>query len=186
VFTLPLMVYLCLAIAVISPGNPFFAQVREGKHGRKIRVLKLRTMYRDAEARLKQHLGADPALQAEWQRFFKLRHDPRILPYVGSFLRKSSLDEVPQLFNVLRGDMSLVGPRPPLEYEVAAYGDWHRRRLLSTPGMTGLWQVVGRSRVSFDEMVFEDVMYAYNQSLLTDAGILLRTIPVVHTARGAA
>jgi len=81
--------------------------------------------------------------------------------------------------------MSLVGPRPPLEYEVAAYHDWHRRRLLATPGITGLWQVMGRSRVSFDEMVFEDIMYAHNRSLLTDAGIMLRTIPVVLTARGA-
>jgi lipopolysaccharide/colanic/teichoic acid biosynthesis glycosyltransferase len=115
----------------------------------------------------------------------KLADDPRVTR-VGSYLRKFSLDELPQLFNVLKGDMSLVGPRPPLEYEVTAYRDWHRRRLLVTPGMTGLWQVMGRSRVSFDEMVFEDVMYSYNQSLLTDAGIMLRTIPVVLTARGAA
>ena len=104
----------------------------------------------------------------EWGRpVYKLAEDERVTR-VGRFLRKYSLDELPQFWNVLRGDMSMVGPRPALEYEVAAYKPWHRQRLEVTPGVTGLWQVAGRSRVGFDEMVFQDIIYGYNQSLLTD------------------
>jgi lipopolysaccharide/colanic/teichoic acid biosynthesis glycosyltransferase len=101
-------------------------------------------------------------------------------------LRKYSLDELPQLWNILRGDMSVVGPRPALDYEIDAYKDWHLLRLQVTPGLTGLWQVAGRSRVDFDEMVFQDVMYTFNQSLFTDIGICLRTVPVVLQGKGAA
>jgi Undecaprenyl-phosphate galactose phosphotransferase WbaP len=186
VFTLPLVLYLSLAIVAISPGNPFFAQTREGKAGRKIRVLKLRTMYRDAEARLKQHLEADPALQAEWQRFFKLRHDPRILPYVGSFLRKSSLDEVPQLFNVLKGDMSLVGPRPFPDYHLAKFNlSFRELRRSVPPGLTGLWQVSARSDGDLVAQEALDSRYIRNWSLWLDLHILSRTVIVVLAARGA-
>jgi lipopolysaccharide/colanic/teichoic acid biosynthesis glycosyltransferase len=109
---------------------------------------------------------------------FKMTKDPRITP-LGAFLRKSSMDELPQLFNVLKGDMSLVGPRPPIEYEVDYYKDWHTQRLQAKPGITGLWQVNGRSRVSFDEMVMLDIKYIEYWSFMLDIKILLRTVPVV-------
>ena len=111
--------------------------------------------------------------------------DERVTP-VGRFLRRYSLDELPQLWNVLRGDMSLVGPRPPLPYEVDAYSEWHRTRLQALPGVSGLWQVGGRSRVTFDEMVFQDLLYATDQSLLLDLAICLRTVPAIINGRGAA
>ena len=105
---------------------------------------------------------------------------------VGRFIRSYSLDELPQFWNVLKGDMSMVGPRPALPYEVEAYKPWHRGRLEVTPGVSGLWQVAGRSRVEFDDMVFQDVVYGYNQSLFTDINICLRTVPAVLTGTGAA
>ena len=122
----------------------------------------------------------------EWGRpVFKIAEDDRVTR-VGRFLRKYSLDELPQFWNVLRGDMSIVGPRPALEYEVEAYHDWHRRRLELVPGVSGLWQVAGRSRVGFDDMVFQDVIYGYNQGLLTDVNLCLRTLPAMLIGRGAA
>jgi len=190
----PVFAVLALLVKLSSPGPVFFRQRRIGLNGEPFDLFKFRSMRHGNDAQehreaLNGFIQGDhealTCIDEDGREVLKLADDPRITR-TGAFLRKFSLDELPQLFNVLKGDMSLVGPRPPLEYEVEAYHDWHRRRLLSTPGMTGLWQVVGRSRVSFDEMVFEDVMYAYNQSLLTDAGILLRTIPVVLTARGAA
>ena len=132
--------------------------------------------------------GADDLEQRtdQWGRpVLKLADDERVTR-AGRVLRKWSLDELPQLWNVLKGDMSIVGPRPALEYEVAAYKPWHRRRLEMQPGVSGLWQIAGRSRVGFDEMVFQDIIYGYNQSLLTDVAICLRTVPAVLTARGAA
>jgi Undecaprenyl-phosphate galactose phosphotransferase WbaP len=186
VFTLPLMLYLCLAIVAISPGSPFFAQTREGKFGRDIRVLKLRTMYRDAEARLAQHLESNPTLKAEWQRFFKLKRDPRILPGVGTFLRKSSLDEVPQLINVLKGEMSLVGPRPFPDYHLAKFNLAFRELRRSVPpGLTGLWQVSTRSDGDLAVQEATDSHYIRNWSLWLDFHILSRTVLVVLAARGA-
>jgi exopolysaccharide biosynthesis polyprenyl glycosylphosphotransferase len=190
----PVFLVLAIVVKLSSPGPVFFRQRRVGLDGEPFGFIKFRSMRHGNDP--SEHVEAlNEFIQGEREALvctdedglevLKLADDPRITR-VGSYLRKFSLDELPQLFNVLRGDMSLVGPRPPLDYEVTAYKDWHRRRLLVTPGMTGLWQVMGRSRVSFDEMVFEDVMYSYNQSLLTDAGIMLRTIPVVLTARGAA
>jgi exopolysaccharide biosynthesis polyprenyl glycosylphosphotransferase len=190
----PVFAALTLLVKLSSPGPVFFRQRRIGLNGEPFDFFKFRSMRHGNDPREHREAlngfiqGDHEALvctDEDGREVLKLADDPRVTR-IGAFLRKFSLDELPQLFNVLKGDMSLVGPRPPLEYEVEAYRDWHRRRLLATPGMTGLWQVMGRSRVSFDEMVFEDVMYAYNQSLLTDAGIILRTIPVVLTARGAA
>jgi len=189
----PLLLVLALLVKLSSPGPVLFRQRRIGRDGEPFDFLKFRTMRAGNDPM--EHVKATRAFIAgehevlvhrddDGREVLKLTDDPRITR-VGAYLRKYSVDELPQLFNVLKGDMSLVGPRPPLEYEVAAYHDWHRRRLLATPGITGLWQVMGRSRVSFDEMVFEDIMYAHNRSLLTDAGIMLRTIPVVLTARGA-
>ena len=190
----PVFLVLALLVKLSSPGPVFFRQHRIGLNGEPFDFFKFRSMRHGNDPREHREAlngfiqGEHEALvcsDEDGREILKLADDPRVTR-VGAVMRKFSLDELPQLFNVLKGDMSLVGPRPPLDYEVAAYRDWHHRRLLVTPGMTGLWQVMGRSRVSFDEMVFEDIMYAYNESLLTDAGIILRTIPVVLTARGAA
>jgi len=128
--------------------------------------------------------GCDQGDQEEHCKVLKMTDDDRVTR-VGRFLRRYSLDELPQLWNVLRGDMSLVGPRPPLPYEVDAYTDWHRQRLQALPGISGLWQVGGRSRVTFDEMVFQDLFYATNQSPLLDLAICLRTVPAIINGRGA-
>ncbi len=188
----PLFAAIALAVKLDSPGPVFFRQERVGLRGRPFRFLKFRSMrdgndpavHREYVARLING-GEAAATNDDGHEVYKLEDDGRVTR-VGRVLRKYSLDELPQLWNVLRGDMSVVGPRPALDYEVEAYKDWHRLRLQVTPGLTGLWQVAGRSRVGFDEMVFQDVMYTFNQSLLTDLGICVRTVPVVLQGKGAA
>jgi lipopolysaccharide/colanic/teichoic acid biosynthesis glycosyltransferase len=138
----------------------------------------------DAEARLAELLAADPAAREEWARDHKLRRDPRVTP-LGDFLRRSSLDELPQFFNVLRGDMSIVGPRPPLASEVKQYQLSHLRRLDVTPGVTGLWQVQARQDPSFDSYISLDVAYIESWSLWLDVKIILRTIGVVLAGTGS-
>jgi lipopolysaccharide/colanic/teichoic acid biosynthesis glycosyltransferase len=137
----PLLAFLGLLVYMVSPGKIFFSQVREGLNGRSFRMFKLRTMYPDAEARLEKYLHENPEKRGEWERCFKLQDDPRILPVIGKILRSCSLDELPQLFNVLRGDMSLVGPRPFPYYHLDFYPEQFRvfRRSVR-PGWTGLWQ----------------------------------------------
>jgi exopolysaccharide biosynthesis polyprenyl glycosylphosphotransferase len=177
---LPLAGLLALAIKRDSPGPAIFTQTRVGKGGTRFTVYKFRTMVIGAEARkaeLAQYNEADGPI-------FKMRNDPRLTRF-GRFLRRASLDELPQLWNVLRGEMSLVGPRPQLPDEVAQYEDWHFRRLEVTPGMTGIWQVLGRSDTSFDEMVRLDIYYAENWSPGMDLRILLETIPAVLSGKGA-
>lgn len=176
----PLSALLALLIRLDSPGPALFRQRRVGKHGREFTCYKFRTMVVDAEAR-RAELAA---LNEADGPLFKIRNDPRITR-VGQFLRRSSLDELPQLLNVLQGEMSLVGPRPGLPSEVAQYAPWHRRRLEVTPGLTGLWQVLGRSNTTFDEMVRLDIYYAENWSPWLDLRILLQTIPAVLFSRGA-
>lgn len=176
----PLMGLIALMIKLDSPGSVIFGQKRVGKGGKHFTCFKFRSMVADANARrefLRNLNEADGPL-------FKIRNDPR-LTRVGRWLRRFSLDELPQLYNVLRGDMSLVGPRPPLPEEVAQYQPWHLRRLGVMPGMTGLWQVSGRSRLPFDEMVLLDIYYAEHWSLALDLKILLRTIPKVIFGEGA-
>ncbi|GGM88044.1 exopolysaccharide biosynthesis polyprenyl glycosylphosphotransferase [Dactylosporangium sucinum] len=176
----PLLAGLALAVRVESRGPVLFRQVRVGKDGREFVIFKFRTMHVDAEARLAElrHLNeVDGAL-------FKLRNDPRVTR-VGRLLRKFSLDELPQLLNVLGGSMSLVGPRPPLPEEVAVYPDDARRRLAVRPGMTGLWQVSGRSDLSWDEAVRLDLQYVENWSLSLDLVIMLRTLSAVTRGAGA-
>ncbi len=177
----PLMALIALAIKVDSPNGPvLFRQVRVGKNGRHFYLYKFRSMIPEAET-LKPRLAdlneADGPL-------FKIRNDPR-LTRVGRVLRRFSLDELPQFFNVLRGDMSLVGPRPALPEEVAQYEPWHMKRLTVLPGITGLWQVSGRSDLSFDEMMLLDIYYVENWSLLLDMRILLLTVPKVILGEGA-
>lgn len=180
VATLPLMVVIALAVVLTSRGGPLFLQDRVARGGRMFRIYKFRTMHRDAEARLAALCNADDRRHV----LFKLARDPRVTP-VGRWLRRLSLDELPQLVNVLRGDMALVGPRPPLPDEVAMYPPAMRRRLLVKPGLTGLWQVSGRSDLSWEDCIRLDLEYVDNWSLALDARILLRTIPAVFGRAGA-
>jgi exopolysaccharide biosynthesis polyprenyl glycosylphosphotransferase len=177
----PLFALVALFIKATSPGPVLFAQERMGLNGRRFKCLKFRTMIVDAEARLAelQHLNEVDG------PVFKIRRDPRITK-IGVFLRKASVDELPQLWNVLRGDMSLVGPRPPIPAEVEKYERWQRRRLSMRPGITCLWQISGRSNVDFDRWMRLDLNYIDNWSLALDLVILLKTVPAVLTTRGAA
>jgi exopolysaccharide biosynthesis polyprenyl glycosylphosphotransferase len=178
---LPIIVLAALAIRITSPGSVLFKQRRIGLNGRMFTLYKFRTMIEDAHARRDEiaHLNEmnGPA--------FKATNDPRVTP-VGRWLRRFSLDELPQLWNVLKGDMSLVGPRPPIPEEVAAYHRWHRRRLSMKPGLTCLWQISGRNDIqNFDDWMQLDLQYIDNWSPSLDLKILLRTIPAVLTGKGA-
>ncbi len=176
-FALPLIAVL-LVLATFDGGKPFFSHRRVGKDGRIFNCYKVRTMVPDAELRLKQILSEDPAAAAEWAADFKLRDDPRITA-IGRFLRKTSLDELPQLWNVIRGDMSLVGPRPVTEAEIPLYGHDADVYYSVRPGVTGIWQVSGRNSLSFAERVELDRTYATHLSLLEDMRILFMTVPAV-------
>jgi exopolysaccharide biosynthesis polyprenyl glycosylphosphotransferase len=184
----PVFLAIAIAVKLSSKGPIFFKQQRVGEYGTRFTFLKFRSMYVNNSAeKHKEYVKKLIAGQAEKKEggTFKLTDDPRITP-VGKWIRRTSLDELPQFFNVLLGDMSLVGPRPPLPYEVEAYDVWHRRRLLEArPGITGLWQVNGRCRTKFDEMVRLDLQYARKQSLLLDLKILLRTPAAVLSGDGA-
>lgn len=176
----PLLAVSALLIRLDSPGSAIFKQTRVGRGGRHFTVFKFRTMVIGADlavAELAEHNEASGPL-------FKMRDDPR-RTRVGKWLRKMSIDELPQFWNVLRGDMSIVGPRPALPSEVEQYQPWHRRRLEAAPGITGLWQVSGRSEVSFDEMVLLDLYYIENWTLFLDLKIMLQTIPTILVGRGA-
>jgi exopolysaccharide biosynthesis polyprenyl glycosylphosphotransferase len=177
--TLPLLLVLAVAIKLDSPGPVFFRQERIGRGGRRFRLVKLRTMAIDAEARREELLA-----QSKDPGWLHLEHDPRITR-VGRRLRMSSLDELPQLWNVLRGDMSLVGPRPLVAEEDRMVNGWARGRLDLTPGVTGLWQVLGRTSIPFEEMVKLDYMYVTNWSLWGDVRLILRTLPAVFKRDGA-
>ncbi len=176
---------LCVIFAMIanSSGAVIFRQQRIGYRGRSFTCYKFRTMVTDAEAALDQLLERNPDMRAEWERDEKLRNDPRITA-IGWFLRKTSLDELPQLFNVLKGDMSLVGPRPVYERDMIRYGRGARWYLAVRPGMTGLWQVSGRNEVSYRRRVALDIYYVRSQSFLLDFQILLKTAKVVLKATG--
>jgi exopolysaccharide biosynthesis polyprenyl glycosylphosphotransferase len=175
----PLMLAIAVAIKIDTRGPVFFKQVRIGKGGRRFHVRKFRTMVADAEAQ-----RADLLKLSKDPNWLHLDHDPRITR-VGRFLRHTSLDELPQLFNVVSGRMSLVGPRPLVEDEDKRIEGWGRSRLDLTPGLTGAWQVLGRTNIPFEEMVKLDYLYVTNWSLWTDVRLMLRTLPVVLSRRGA-
>jgi exopolysaccharide production protein ExoY len=172
----PLLAICFAAIALTSPGPALFRHRRIGFNGKPFFCLKFRTMVTDAPQRLQRLLESDPAAAAEWTATCKLRHDPRIT-VIGALLRKSSLDELPQLFNVLRGDMSIVGPRPVTEVELDRYSSAVNAYLACRPGITGLWQVSGRSSTSYNRRVACDTFYAQNWSMALDTKILVVTLP---------
>ena len=176
----PVLLVISVAVASTSPGPVFFVQTRVGRDGRTFRMLKFRSMYRDAEKRR----GDVEAMSDRDGICLKVKCDPRITP-VGRFIRRWSLDELPQLFNVLRGDMSLVGPRPALVDEVAAYPSHAHGRHEVLPGITGLWQVSGRADISFEEMIALDLEYVRRLSFGADVWILFRTFRAVIVGKGA-
>ena len=178
---LPLFVILGILIKLTSPGPVFFVQIRVGQYGRNFCFYKFRSMYIDAEKRKQELLSQN---QSQDGVIFKMKNDPRITP-IGRILRKTSMDELPQFLNVLSGDMSLVGPRPPLPSEVKEYTIEARKRLNVKPGLTCLWQVSGRSDIPFKEQVKLDKEYISSRSFKSDLLILLRTIPAILSGRGA-
>ncbi len=183
---LPVMGFIALAIRISSPGPALFAHKREGYGGKPFSMYKFRTMYVDSERMLEQYLRDNPDEMETWKNFFKLKKDPRVIPVVGSFLRATSFDELPQLFNVLRGDMSLVGPRPFPDYHLAAF-DPNFRALRRTvrPGITGLWQVEARSNGDLAVQRALDTAYIANRGFWLDMRILLKTVLVVIRRQGA-
>jgi lipopolysaccharide/colanic/teichoic acid biosynthesis glycosyltransferase len=182
----PLVGLCALWIRKISPGNPFYTQEREGRDGTTLRILKLRTMFPDAEEMLESHLSRNPSAREEWEQFCKLKHDPRILPGVGHFLRKTSLDELPQLWNVLKGEMSLIGPRPFPAYHNSRFDpEFLQVRVQVRPGLTGLWQVSARSDGDLAVQQSLDSYYIRNWSPWLDIYILFRTVRAVLFPRGS-
>jgi lipopolysaccharide/colanic/teichoic acid biosynthesis glycosyltransferase len=180
VLLLPLLPAIVLLIKLDSPGSILFRQKRIGEKGRSFTCYKFRSMVENAEV-LKPELASMNEFTGP---AFKIREDPRITA-IGGFLRRSSLDEVPQLWNVLRGEMSIVGPRPQIPAEVELYEPWHRGRLAVKPGITCLWQISGRSQLGFDEWMRLDLEYVRTRSLHTDLRILVRTLPAVIARKGA-
>jgi lipopolysaccharide/colanic/teichoic acid biosynthesis glycosyltransferase len=184
-FVAPLFVAILVAIRLQDGGPALFKQTRIGRGGRRFTCLKFRSMAFDADARLAALLARDPAAAAEWRLNRKLRDDPRTLGRIGRILRASSLDELPQLLNVVRGEMSMVGPRPIVEEEIPRYDTMFRYYAAVRPGLTGLWQVLGRNNISYARRVRLDAAYVRKRALTLDLWILWRTPPAVLLRRGA-
>lgn len=182
----PILLLSSAAIYIVDPGPVLFRQAREGLQGKPVHVLKMRTMYQDAEQRLEALFASDPAMKAEWSTHFKLRRDPRILPVIGRLLRSTSFDELPQLLNIIRGEMALVGPRPFPEYHLRAMeAQFRNKRHSVTPGLTGFWQISGRSNADLKLQQQLDEFYIDNRTLWFDWHILINTIPAVFGRNGA-
>jgi lipopolysaccharide/colanic/teichoic acid biosynthesis glycosyltransferase len=184
-FVLPLLAGIALALRLFDDGPILYAHARVGRDGKEFACLKFRTMAVDSEARLQALLAANPSARREWELYQKLAADPRITR-IGRFLRSSSLDELPQLLNVITGEMSLVGPRPIVRGEASRYGRYFHTYCSVRPGITGLWQVLGRNRVSYRRRVAMDVLYIRRRSLALNLRVLLATVPAVLMRRGAA
>jgi exopolysaccharide production protein ExoY len=183
-FLWPLLVGIIVTIRITDGGPAIFAQQRIGRNGRPFRCLKFRTMVRDADRALQSHLASSPLARREWQDHQKLTVDPRITA-IGAFLRRTSLDELPQLFNILCGQMSFVGPRPIVPDEIHRYGEHFSYCFSVMPGLTGLWQVSGRSDCGYDKRIALDRRYVTRWSLRLDAEILIKTIPAVLRQQGS-
>jgi lipopolysaccharide/colanic/teichoic acid biosynthesis glycosyltransferase len=184
--SLPFLLIAGIAIMAVDPGPMLFSQVREGRRGHPIRIYKLRSMVVGAEAKLASYLTDNPSARFEYERTMKLRSDPRIIPVVGKLIRKSSLDEVPQLWSVLKGDMSLVGPRVMPTREISLYSETGQElRRDMKPGLTGFWQVEHRSDSDFSVREIADSFYIANWTIWLDLWIILRTVRVVLTGSGA-
>ena len=181
---LPLMAIIALVVFISSPGPVLFRQTRIGRGGAKFTCYKFRSMASDADERLRKLLASDPEARLEWERDQKLRNDPRIYPF-GRFLRKSSLDELPQLFNVLRGEMSLVGPRPIVEAEIVRYGRYFGHYCSVRPGITGLWQISGRNDCHYRRRIAFDVIYVRKGRVGDNLRILAMTVPIVLNSKGS-
>ena len=181
----PIFIIVVIALKIFAQGPIFFSHQRIGAGGQTFGCLKFRTMVVDAEDQLEELLKADPIARAEFERDSKLKNDPRIIPIVGSFLRKTSLDEIPQFLNVLMGDMTIVGPRPVTEREFNLYGNSKNVYMSIRPGITGLWQVSGRNNTSFEERVAFDKIYTSTWSIFQDLKIILRTVVVMVNRDGA-
>ena len=182
--TLTLFIIVAIMVKLTDPGPVIYKHVRVGLWGRRFNCFKFRTMFVDSENVLEALLDGDPGARAEWEGNQKLIKDPRVTP-VGRFLRESSLDELPQLINVLRGDMSLVGPRPIVPSEMSRYGDRLGSYLSARPGLTGAWQISGRSDCSYEKRVELDSNYVSNWRLSTDLSILMRTVGAVIDRKGS-
>jgi Undecaprenyl-phosphate galactose phosphotransferase WbaP len=180
----PLILIISILIKLDSPGPIIFKHKRLGLNGKIIEVYKFRSMVVNAQEVLQELFAKDPNLKKEFEESFKLKNDPRITR-VGAFLRKTSLDEIPQLFNVLKGDLSLVGPRPIVINEIEKYGEYGKYLLRVPPGVTGLWQISGRSDIDYNERVKLDMQYIMNWSLWLDINIIFKTIPAVLKRDGA-
>ena len=181
----PLLAYIAYRIKKEDPGPLIFKHIRIGKDGKPFPCYKFRSMVVNSAEMLEKYLAENPAAKAEWERDFKLKNDPRITP-IGKFLRRTSLDELPQIFNVLKGEMSLVGPRPVVQEELDKYyGDAVKEYCSIRPGITGLWQVSGRSDLDYTERVLLDQWYVKNRNLKLDIKILWQTIGVVLMKKGA-
>jgi Undecaprenyl-phosphate galactose phosphotransferase WbaP len=181
---IPAFLLLMFVIKLDSPGPIFYTQKRVGRDGCDILIWKFRTMMKNAESVLEAILEKDIALRGEWEQNFKLKNDPRVTR-VGNFLRRTSLDELPQLCNVLKRDMSLIGPRPIVSEEIPLYGDDFEIFKQVPPGMTGMWQISGRNDLSYDERIGLDVYYVQNWSIWLDLHILMHTLFIVLQGRGA-
>lgn len=179
----PLLAIIAALIAWRDGGSVIYAHERIGRGGRKFRCLKFRTMVADADRVLADLLGESPQARLEWERARKLRADPRIIPGIGHLLRRSSLDELPQIFNVLTGDMSMVGPRPIVEEELEKYGPWKDHYLAVRPGLTGPWQIGGRSDETYENRVRADVHYIEQWQFVTDLRIFMHTALLVISGR---
>jgi len=193
IVTSPCFLILAILIRITSSGPVFYKSPRLGRGGKPIGCWKFRSMYEDAEARLKQLLAEDNDFRKEWELFQKVKRDPRITP-IGKFLRKTSLDEFPQFWNVLKGDLSVVGPRPPslvgpqktwLQEIHLLYGEFSEKILSVRPGITGIWQISGRSQISFEKRCVMDADYAMHHTFWNDLIIIIKTIPAILFSKGA-